>query len=130
VVDASETIRRRLRELLSERCALELMEAWEGSQALEIASTSPIDVVLLDIAIGSPSAGHHEGMVLLAEFRRLAPAALLVVLTNHSSGAYRQACMLYGAHHFFDKSLEFENAVEVTRRLAFAREGRDAARSP
>lgn len=117
-MDPSETIRRRLRELLSERCALDVLDAGESAPALELISTARVDVVLFDIAIESPTAGHREGMALLSEFKRLAPSALLIVLTNHSSEAYRRACLLAGAHHFFDKSLEFESAVEVTLEVA------------
>lgn len=127
VVDPSETIRRRLRELLGERCPIDVLDAGQSAQAVELVSAGHIDVVLFEIAIGSPAASHREGLALLAEFRRRAPSALLIVLTNHSSEAYRQACMLHGADHFFDKSLEFEAAVDIARKLAAGRPGVDVA---
>ncbi len=122
VVDQSETIRRRLRELLREDSAVEVVDTGDATQALAFAAER-VDVVLLDIAVATPAPAPRAGLDLVAEIRRLAPAATLIVLTNHSSEAHRDACFMHGAHHFFDKSRDFEAAVRVTLRLAerFAR---------
>jgi DNA-binding NarL/FixJ family response regulator len=117
VVDHSESIRRRLRELLREGSAVDVIDTGDTTQALALAG-APVDVVLLDIAVATLASAPRAGLDLLVELRRRAPAATLIVLTNHSSDAHRDACCMHGADHFFDKSRDFEAAVRVTLQLA------------
>jgi two-component system, OmpR family, response regulator len=42
-----------------------------------------------------------------------APEIVFIVLTNHATGPYRQACLAAGARFFFDKSSEFGRIREV-----------------
>ena len=41
-----------------------------------------------------------------------------VVLTNFATPAFRQRCASLGADYFFDKSLEFDRAINVLDDLA------------
>lgn len=117
VVDHSETIRRRLRELLREGSAVEVVDTGDATRALDLVAAG-FHVILLDIAVVAFVPAPRAGLDLLVEIRRRAQAATLIVLTNHSSEAHREACFAHGADHFFDKSRDFESAVRVTLQLA------------
>jgi len=47
----------------------------------------------------------------------LEPGIVFVVLTNHASPQYRQACLAAGASYFFDKSTEFARIREAINGL-------------
>jgi DNA-binding NarL/FixJ family response regulator len=100
-----------LAELLAES-GVEIHEASDPDRALESLHAIPIDAVILDISLGAQS-----GLDLIHEVRAARPAALLVVLTNNASDAHRRECLLRGADFFFDKSREFERAVDVVTRF-------------
>jgi hypothetical protein len=45
-------------------------------------------------------------------------------IPDHANASFRKVCMAFGAHHFFDKSSEFELArdrIEQIARERFAR---------
>lgn len=121
VVDASASIRQRLRERFTELEGIEVCEARDGARALDICASVPIDAVILDIAVGLHAelawiegpAASSCGLDLIPRLRALAPSARLVVLTNRSSEAHQRECLQRGAAYFFDKSREFERAVSV-----------------
>ncbi len=73
------------------------------------------DAVIVDLQLREGS-----GIDVLAHLQRrqMLGSTLAVVLTNHALPTYRQRCEHYGAHHFFDKSLEFDRVIEVLERLA------------
>jgi DNA-binding NarL/FixJ family response regulator len=56
---------------------------------------------------------------LLKEHQAAAPT--VVVLTNHAGEAYARRCRALGADYFFDKSKQFENALDVIRSDVAAR---------
>ena len=80
----------------------------EADKAVELIGMQRPDVVLLDLALKEGS-----GLSVLRQIKRLVPAPLVIVLTNHAEGVYRSRSMLEGADYFFDKSLEFELALET-----------------
>lgn len=71
------------------------------------------DVFVLDIALEDGS-----GLELLRELRRRSQAAVVIMLTNHSSLLYRHNCLAAGADFFLDKSTEFEALIDLVRALA------------
>ena len=54
---------------------------------------------------------HRLAAELGETLRRLHPQPLTLVLTNSSSRPMRERCMALGAHHFFDKSNEFDQVA-------------------
>ena len=93
-------------------------QAGDGAAALAGVRAYRPDVVVLDLQM--PIVG---GLVALRALRqsgtRLAGAQpLVIVLTNHTEETYREACLSEGADHFFDKSQEVEQVLQVLRALA------------
>ena len=80
----------------------------EADKAVELIGMQRPDVVLLDLALKEGT-----GLSVLRQIKRLVPAPLVIVLTNHAESIYRSRSMLEGADYFFDKSLEFELALET-----------------
>ncbi len=46
------------------------------------------------------------------------PRPTTIVLTNDPTPQWREACLRIGADHFFDKTAEFQQAIDVIARLA------------
>jgi DNA-binding NarL/FixJ family response regulator len=44
-----------------------------------------------------------------------------LVLTNHALPTYRERCLQYGVRHFYDKSFEFDRAIDALHEYALAR---------
>jgi DNA-binding NarL/FixJ family response regulator len=63
---------------------------------------------LLDIHLPDKS-----GLELLKLLKQRYPELDIVMLTNHTSGNYRETCERFGASHFLDKSSEFETIPSV-----------------
>ena len=117
VVDDSATVRDRLVEILS---ALEgVQQVDTASRALEarhaIQSARP-DLVVLEIHMPGGS-----GIEVLDALRADRRRVLTIVLTNDPAPQWRAASMSAGADFFFDKSVEFQEAVDVIARLALGR---------
>jgi DNA-binding NarL/FixJ family response regulator len=108
VVDDSNLIRKRLIEMLLDASELDVEEACDTAEALRILERTPVDVVVLDMHIGP-----NSSLDFIPVVKRHAPRVAVLVLTNDASDAHRRACLLRGADYFFDKSRQFENALEV-----------------
>jgi DNA-binding NarL/FixJ family response regulator len=105
IVDESAPVRARLRERFADG-GVEVLEVENlaGAALIDLAS---VDAVLFDVH------GRGGGVAGVETLRARLPAALIVVLTNEASEHHRRECTRSGADHFFDKSREFESAVEV-----------------
>ena len=107
VVDDSAAVSARLIALLRERgITADVARNLEGARTL--LEISPPDVVVLDLRIEGGS-----GLDLIDDVRARAPHATVIVLTNETSPAHRHACSRRGVRHFFDKSRDFERAIEL-----------------
>jgi DNA-binding NarL/FixJ family response regulator len=116
LVDDSAIIRRRLFDLIAGARGIESVDEAESvSTALDLAHRHAIDLAVVDISLGSES-----GLDLLRLLRAEHPQMLLVVLTNNATQAHRDECSRRGAQYFFDKSLEFEQAVALVSGVAAA----------
>ena len=114
IVDACARTRELLRDLLVEHHAAgDVHESDDAAGALAILAHRRVEAVVVDV--DTPG---RDGLALLAALRRASPRCLLVALTNDPSGPRRRACLARGADRFFDKSLEFERAIEAVRHRA------------
>jgi DNA-binding NarL/FixJ family response regulator len=80
------------------------------SEAVPIIREVEPDVVILDIFLGD-----RIGFDLLNFLNVKYPSIEIVVITNHSGQRYRDLCKKMGAHHFLDKSNDFELIPELIR---------------
>jgi DNA-binding NarL/FixJ family response regulator len=127
VVDDSLLVRQRLLSWLSHTARVELGEAVTPCEVLERLGAIATDLVLLDLhfagsATGCSAAGSSAalGLELIERIKGALPRALVVVLSNAASEPHRRECLRRGADYFFDKSLEFERAIQLVASRAAA----------
>lgn len=79
--------------------------------AIRALDREDVDAVVVDLQLRDGT----SGLPVLAHLDRSGnPKGILrVVLTNRSSEVYRRGVGKLGAEHFFDKSMEFDRAIEV-----------------
>ncbi len=121
LVEDSPAIRETLAQSLESSGLLKIVghaetvdDAWQGLLA------TPADAVIVDLHLRSGT-----GFDLLTRLQAAPGLAHLVklVLTNYAAKTFRDRCLLLGANYFFDKSLEFDNVIEVLHALAEGRKG-------
>jgi DNA-binding NarL/FixJ family response regulator len=108
LVDDTSEVRTRLSGLLRELHGIEADEAGSSEEALERLERSPADVVVVDIHMGE-----KNGLDLITEVTLKFPRALVIVLTNDTNHALWREALRRGASFFFDKSRDFERAVDA-----------------
>src|SRR5689334_10528906 len=118
IVDDSRIVRERLAGLISELPTVEVIgDAGNVTDAVKKIRRLRPHIVVLDIAMPG-----GNGIQVLEAIRRLRPPrAHIIMLTNFAQEAYRERCLELGAEYFFDKSAEFENAVETIKDLSRSR---------
>jgi two-component system cell cycle sensor histidine kinase/response regulator CckA len=114
VVDDSAVIRNRLVEILSTLQGVEHVDtAGRASEARHAIQSARPDVLVLDIHMPGGS-----GIEVLEALRADDQRIMTIVLTNDPAPQWRAASLRAGADFFFDKSAEFQQAVDVIARLA------------
>jgi two-component system response regulator DevR len=114
VADDSATIRERIvKMLLDVPNAVVVGEASDGFETMRGIIVSNPDLVILDLQIPKGT-----GIEILPQIKNLSLPPLVMVLTNYATSRHREACARLGADYFFDKSREFEKAIEVIETLA------------
>lgn len=109
LVEDSAPVRRRLRSLLEESLSVDIVgETGTVAGAVKLFHTALPDAVVLDLILadGNAAAVFHE-------IRRSHSGCMIIVLTNCDGPECRDLCQTLGAHHFFNKSREFERVPEV-----------------
>jgi DNA-binding NarL/FixJ family response regulator len=111
IVDDSATIRKNLARIFAESEEIEVVgEAADAQQGLELARTLHPDLVTLDLRMPGGS-----GLNVIKQIKQLEPSPIVMVLTNYAHPAYRKRAAEAGADFFFDKSSEFQQALDVFR---------------
>jgi two-component system, OmpR family, response regulator len=109
VIDDSATLRARLTRLLRDIEGVELVvEAEDTVKADHLSRVMSPHLIFLDL-------GGQNGLEVLPVFKGRPPSPKVVVLTNHPGEAYAARCRELGADHFFDKSSQFQQAIDVVR---------------
>ncbi|MDP2886578.1 MAG: response regulator transcription factor [Ignavibacteria bacterium] len=114
VADDSSIIRERIVRMLENVPNARVVgEAADGAEALRSIPETKPDLVILDLKM--PTAG---GIEILPLIKGLSTPPIVMVLTNYATRRHHEACTKLGADYFFDKSREFEKAIEVIESLA------------
>jgi DNA-binding NarL/FixJ family response regulator len=114
IADDSSVVRERLIAMLSNLEEIEAIgQAEDVGEAINSIEELKPDAVILDIQMPGGT-----GIDVLKHIKKEQPATVVIVLTNYPFSQYREECIAEGADYFFDKSLEFERAIEVCKRLA------------
>lgn len=114
IVEDSTPVRERMVRALAKLAGVRVI-GWASDAETAtngILQTHP-DVVLLDIRLN-----HSTGLTVLDQVRPVIPALIIAVMTNYPLPQYRQKYLDHGADYFFDKSTEFDLAIETLRHLA------------
>ena len=113
VIEDSALIRERLVDLIHSCTGFHVeMEVETEADALQALAERTFGAVVVDLQLRQ-----GNGFNVLSALRRLRPQPLTVVLTNSSSRPMRERCMALGAHHFFDKSNEFDQVAQTLEAL-------------
>jgi DNA-binding NarL/FixJ family response regulator len=100
VVDDHPIVRQGLEGVLRSTDELKFLGAVEsGAQALEAVGRSRIDVVLLDLRLAE-----NDGLVLLAELLKLAPAPRVIIFSSHEGDAMITRALRAGASGYVSKN--------------------------
>ncbi len=114
LVDDSPLVRRRLAALFGALADVTIVgEAEEPDAALRGIRVTGTDLAIVDLHLAG-----SNGMTVVQSLANGTPRVLTMVLTNHSSPAFRTACHDAGADYFFDKTCEHELARDTVGRLA------------
>jgi two-component system, OmpR family, response regulator len=117
VVDDSAAVRERIVTLLHDIEGVDNVDVAENaSRAMELCRAQPPDFVMLDLDLAG-----QNGLEILPSLKALLGAPTVIVLTNHAGDAYAHRCRQLGADYFFDKSKQFEAALDIVRADADAR---------
>ncbi len=109
VVDDSTPIRQRLAAGFRRAAGVEAVaEAPSGEAAMAQLDGFRPDLVMLDLML--PGMSGIEVLVALKERR---PGVKVAVLTNYPNLAFRKRCLELGATHFFGKTTELEQILEL-----------------
>ena len=114
IVDRSAHVRSRLGERFADE-GFVVLDAPDASTAVELLVRDPVSAIVLDLHIAGRNEPAIDGLVRL---RRCASQAMIVVLTNETDELVRTECIRKGADFFFDKSRDFERAVEAVVRFS------------
>jgi DNA-binding NarL/FixJ family response regulator len=114
LVDDSELVRAGLKELLAVVPSLRVAgEAADVPGAIRAIGRLKPDVVILDVSMPGGS-----GLDVLAAAKQRKQAPIVVMFTNHNGSLLRQKCLAAGADHFFHKTAECDELIELLRKLA------------
>jgi DNA-binding NarL/FixJ family response regulator len=122
IADDASLIRSNLKKLIERsRGDISFKESANTADTIRMLGDGGIDVLILDLEfpdgsgfdvlqqIGKEHSGDGAG--------RENGRPFVIVLTNHAREQLRNKSLRMGADHFFDKSNEYERAVDVIKRL-------------
>ncbi len=118
VVDDALIMREHIVELLVETGLVGIIGlANDVRSALEAITEAEPQVVILDIGLPG-TLEQHNGIDVLRWIKQTRPHVHVVMLTNLSDRAYREAARRLGAYAFLDKSREFDQLPDIVKALS------------
>lgn len=117
VVEDSPVMRERIVRMLESLQDVDVVgSADDAASAIALIDSRRPQIVVLDVQLS-----HDDlGIDVLHHARSVAEEPLVVVLSNFDWASLRIRYLAAGAHAYFDKSLEFEQARDCIARLAAA----------
>lgn len=113
LVEDSPLIRKHLVALLEDSDGVSVSgEVDTESAAIAALGSDTFDAAVIDLQLREGS-----GFGVLKHLRDHHPQLLTVVLTNSNTPAMRARSLALGAHHFLDKSSEFDRVAELLEAL-------------
>ncbi|MCW8853840.1 MAG: UvrY/SirA/GacA family response regulator transcription factor [Gammaproteobacteria bacterium] len=113
LVDDHDLIRYGLRRLLEDQSGIEVVaEADSGEKALELARSTKMDVILMDINM--PGIGGFEATSRLSKTH---PEIKIIVLTAHSEGPLPKRLLEAGAVGFLTKGCDVKEMIDAIQKV-------------
>lgn len=117
LVDDHETVRTGLRVILNAQLDIEVVgEAGDGRGALELLSSQPADVVVMDVSMP-----HLNGVKATQLLSSRTPPVPVLALTRHQDAGYVQQLLQAGAAGYVLKQSRTEEVVRGIRAVAAGR---------
>jgi DNA-binding NarL/FixJ family response regulator len=119
LIEDSPLIRRSIAEAIDASGVLHVAACADSAdEAIALLSGEPFDAVIVDLQLK-----HGSSVPVLAFMQRegLTESMFAAVLTNHALPTYRERCLQYGVQHFYDKSFEFDRAIDALHEYALTR---------
>jgi len=115
IVDDSILIVKRLTTTLYEVLPnTEIICVLKGADALVVMENSQPEIVLLDLQLPD-----MNGIEVLKKIKKKYPTTAVVILSNNSVPYNRTTCIKAGAEGFYDKSTEFEKAIDHLQNIEY-----------
>lgn len=109
IADDSAVVRKNLRKLLADHPAVASLSESAGVQStIQHLDREHPDTVIIDLQLPDGS-----GFEILEHLRFKPHRPVTIVLTNFPDQSNRERAIALGADHFFDKSFEYEQLVQV-----------------
>lgn len=112
LIEDSAQLREVLAQYIESSGAMSVVGSADNpDDAIRALERDDIDAVVVDLQLRDGT----SGLPVLAHLERTGnPRGILrVVLTNRSTDVYRRGVGKLGVDHFFDKSMEFDRAIDV-----------------
>jgi two-component system OmpR family response regulator len=113
IVEDSILIKERLKAMLLELDNVhQVLEAGTYEEAFRMLEQGVPNVLLLDLGLPGKS-----GIDLLRTIAQHKWELTIIVLTNQTSSHYKKLCLSIGAHHFLDKTKDFDKVTALVEAL-------------
>jgi len=114
LADDHVTVRYGLKLLIDQQPDMKVVcEAGDGKAAIELATTSTVDVIVMDISMPG-----MNGLVATRKLRELQPDAAIVTLTRHSDDAYLHELLRAGVSGYVLKQSAPSELLQAIRAAA------------
>jgi len=111
VVEDAASVRQRMVAIFGRAEGVDAVaEAATGEDALEMVETFRPDLITLDLMLPGIS-----GLDVLEELKGKNTSSKVVVLTNYPYPAFRKKCLAMGATHFFAKTVDPGQILDLIR---------------
>lgn len=110
LVEDSPILRESIKEMLS-GCENIFVEEFAETQqdAIDLLDKKQFDMMIVDIELAKGNGFEVVKHTQQPDYLYKAPTA--VMLTNHDNAYYKQLAKNFGIQYFFDKSMQFEEAI-------------------
>jgi DNA-binding NarL/FixJ family response regulator len=120
LVEPSALVRERLQRVLAQHPSAELLGCCDGARDAEsLLERLRPDLIILDLSLRE-----GNGFQLLRAIGCWPLPPEVLVLTNDAQEPFRRVARSLGVRHFFDKTLEFEQAIDTLGLLSSRWPGR------
>jgi len=107
IVEDSAIFRKLLKETLHSRFpSMEIFEASEGEEALQIINANPPDLIFMDIRLPGES-----GLELTSKVKAKYPDVVVIIMTSYDTPEYREAAGQAKANYFLSKGSSSKEGI-------------------